>query len=1004
MYNLKIKSGVLRTFTPAVFVAILIQALGILNAVAQDSTGIITGQVMDVRTGQYLDNARVSVRDAGLQTLTDQYGQFSFRGVPTGIAEVTVFYTGYYSTTQTIEVNSSITSQVEIGLKSRGSFASEDEIFELDAYVVKGQFDATAAAIHEQRFAENNISVIDADALGNITEGNIGEFVKFLPGISINYVAADVRSIEVRGMGDMFTSVTVDGNMMASASSSNMNRTFELEQVSLNNVERVEVVKVPTSDMPANSLGGSVNLVSKSAFERDGREIRYNVYMSANSEALTFGKTDGPGNDETYKIRPGLKFTYADVYNDGKLGIIVNYLNSNQFNSQHRSRFRWSFEDYEEGYDNPTPVLRRYQMQDGPKITHRESANIKLDYKISDNTILLTSFQWNDYISRFRNTNVQWDTNVLLTPDNQTSQSGVIESAAKDARIDFAASWRNKYGNTWHGDARIQHTIGDLKLEFGGFWSKATNHYRSTVNGFVENAEFSLIDIDGILRFSDFGGNHDINNTVTIEHIDGAGVNNPGLGVSDLGVFHMSAITPYRPKDGEDLIMGWNADATYRLGTSGGLTGYLKAGLKYTSQERNTLDIRERWYHTGNDAERDTADEISGAGFLNDAYAYSDPHYGLASVISWQDMGKAKTYWDSNQDQFTLRGVDGTGVNYIQEDILAGYAMASINVFQSKGTITGGLRWEKTKLTALGDSDDRKFDSNFDGFYPSISLRYDITDHLVGRLAFAQTIGRQNFSDLLPNIQINYGDEETDGSVTANNLGLKPQQADNFDATLEYYTDNAGVISVGYFHKEISDYMRAVGRTVIQSDIDSLGLPGDTLGFEFSTAVNAGTATINGFEFNVIQKLNFIPESIGRFSTFINGTFLDIEGDFGTDEVVTDLEGFVSETYNLGLSYEKAGFTANLKFTHKGRELRRPYTSDGASAIGDVYEFNDVLEQVDLDLEYQFNRNYVVYFSARNLNNAPQNRVLRANSIDLYIIERSEEYGVQFSLGVKGSF
>ena len=216
-----------------------------------------------------------------------------------------------------------------------------------------------------------------------------------------------MRSIEVRGMGDTFTNVTIDGNMMASASSSNMNRTFELEQVSLNNVERVEVVKVPTPDMPANSLGGSVNLVSKSAFERDGREVRYNAYLSMNNEAIEF-KTPGPGNTEKHKILPGLRLTYADVYNDGKLGIIVNYLNSNQFNPQHRSRFRWSFEDYSRGLDNPTPVLRRYQMQDGPKLNYRQSLNLKLDYKLSDDTILLTSLQWNDYESRFRNTNVQW--------------------------------------------------------------------------------------------------------------------------------------------------------------------------------------------------------------------------------------------------------------------------------------------------------------------------------------------------------------------------------------------------------------------------------------------------------------------------------------------------------------------------------------------------------------------------------------------------------------------
>ena len=47
------------------------------------------------------------------------------------------------------------------------------------------------------------------------------------------------------------------------------NRVFEFEQVSINNTSRTEIVKVPTPDLPSDSLGGSVNLVSKNAFERN---------------------------------------------------------------------------------------------------------------------------------------------------------------------------------------------------------------------------------------------------------------------------------------------------------------------------------------------------------------------------------------------------------------------------------------------------------------------------------------------------------------------------------------------------------------------------------------------------------------------------------------------------------------------------------------------------------------------------------------------------------------
>ena len=171
------KKGALRT----VVAAALIAALGTISAVAQ-TTGTIAGKVKDIRTGQYLENARVTVKDTGKQALTDSFGQFRITGVPTGTADVTVFFTGYYSATQTIEVNESIVSNVEIDLRSRSAFDSEEDVYELDAFVVKSQYDAQAAAIHEQRFAESNKAVIDAEALGNINEGNIGEFVKIPSG------------------------------------------------------------------------------------------------------------------------------------------------------------------------------------------------------------------------------------------------------------------------------------------------------------------------------------------------------------------------------------------------------------------------------------------------------------------------------------------------------------------------------------------------------------------------------------------------------------------------------------------------------------------------------------------------------------------------------------------------------------------------------------------------------------------------------------------------------
>jgi len=53
--------------------------------------------------------------------------------------------------------------------------------------------DGAAIAINEQRFAANIINVVSADEFGFVAEGNVGDFLKLLPGVTIDYGGGDAR-------------------------------------------------------------------------------------------------------------------------------------------------------------------------------------------------------------------------------------------------------------------------------------------------------------------------------------------------------------------------------------------------------------------------------------------------------------------------------------------------------------------------------------------------------------------------------------------------------------------------------------------------------------------------------------------------------------------------------------------------------------------------------------------------------------------------------------------
>ena len=131
---------------------------------------------------------------------------------------------------------------------------------------------------------------MSTDALGDVLGGSVGEFMKFLPGVTVENDLADVAGVSVRGIGGGMTSITTDGapasNIWVSTS-----RTVDIRSMALNDISRIELTKVPTPANPADSLAGSVNMVSKSAFERSGRQLRYGLNLVGNSENLTLKRT-----------------------------------------------------------------------------------------------------------------------------------------------------------------------------------------------------------------------------------------------------------------------------------------------------------------------------------------------------------------------------------------------------------------------------------------------------------------------------------------------------------------------------------------------------------------------------------------------------------------------------------------------------------------------------------------------------------------------------------------
>ena len=279
-------------------------------------TGTISGSVINEATRKVLERATITVDGTTLSALSAADGSFRLSGVPAGSHTLRATYTDLETATAVVEVPAGGNASVQLALKS-------EEILHLGEFRVAAEREGNAYAAHQQKNAESQRTIVSADAFGVISDANPGEFLKLMPGLQMDYTGVEPRTVSIRGLEANSNLIMINGNQAAAASSSSTNRAFEFDQITIDNIESMEVFKAPVPWMPANATGGIVNMITRSAFLQKGRRINATINLTANSDNLSFGRSSGPNEKAERKIHPGGSFTYSDTLLDGRLGVVV---------------------------------------------------------------------------------------------------------------------------------------------------------------------------------------------------------------------------------------------------------------------------------------------------------------------------------------------------------------------------------------------------------------------------------------------------------------------------------------------------------------------------------------------------------------------------------------------------------------------------------------------------------------------------------------------------------
>jgi TonB-dependent receptor len=767
----------------------------------------LSGRVVD-SAGAVLPGARVVVGQRS--TVSDALGQWTVANLPPGSQQVDVSYVGFAAYSAMVNLEPGQAAKVEVVLKP----ATRSE----DITVYAERQHGEAEAINRERSSDNILQVLPAEVITSLPNTNVADAIGRLPSVTLERDEGEGKYVQIRGTEPRLSNVTINGITVASPEQSGV-RQVKLDIIPADLVESVEINKTLSANQDGNAIGGSVNLVTKTAGEAPtltlGGMGGYTPIFNGRSLTQfdgTLGKRFGANK------KWGVLFGGSYDWNGRGINDIEPSLSSVNFNGVDYGNYN--------GMD-----LREYQYYRA-----RYGFTGSVDYKINDGS----SVYLRSLYSHFNNFGSRWVYSPAINSFTSPTQGG------PDGSMSFNSQIR-----------RPVEVIGSLLV--GG-----KHTYRKSWLSWNVSISRSAQEDQGYAQ-ADFGandGNAPINNVQF-----GLGLSNPlrpqfvvqnGVNIYEPSQYYIQDINFNR---GYGAQLNLEGDVSYARNYSvGGHFGTFELGGKLQNAHKFN-DARYTWYDANTDVP--TPQPLQMTNFVTNLHDnnYYDKSYKLGPLT---DFDAIRSFFNSTPGLFAFnfdRSKQRSDPNNydLVERVPAGYAMNTIEFGRVR--LQTGVRFEATQEDNLGyivkfnghtyvsTTPNRRTSSVVD-VLPSVQARIRLGADSALRLVYSRGLSRPNFGDLVPFVHEN----DRSKSISIGNPNLKNEHANNFDILFEQYLKPLGMLQAGFFYKDISDPLVAV-QTAVAS--------GTYTGFQQTQTVNAGSAHVTGFEIGYQQHLGFLP---GRFS------------------------------------------------------------------------------------------------------------------------------------------
>lgn len=784
-----------------------------------------------------------------------------------------------------------------------------DRNHELEEVVVTSVFTAQQQALAAQKNNVNVTNVVSADQIGKFPDSNIGDALKRISGINVQYDQGEARFGQVRGTPADFSAVTVNGSRIPSAEGDIRN--VQLDLIPADMIQTIEVNKTLMPDQDGDAIGGSINLVTKDT-----------------PSHFTLAAVAGTGyNAVSRKPQLNLGLTLGNRFFDGRLGVMAAASYNNAPSGSYDTEFLWEKGTGGNIYISDYQVRRYYVTRE------RQSYSLSLDYKFNaDNKIWFKGIfnNRNDWENRYRTTlkdiaeDGEADVRVQTkagTPDNRNAR------LERQRTMDFTLGGENK--------------LGPLELDWKVGYARASE--------VRPNERY----IDYRLKKQRFS--FDLSNpreplATPLE----------GYTMTLNDDFSLKDLTQQQEKIVEcDLKAALDFKVDLTDDTK------LKFGFKFVNKTKNKeIDFYE---YTPLDKKAFNVDAFSHLTDQTTSRFMPASRYAVGTFVTKDFLGSLPLD-DRNLFEASQVAEELAGNYHARENVTSAYARLNSRL-SDRLSFMGGLRVENTDLRYIGRVYDDEAGtvmptapatSSYVNFLPSLMLKWTPEEDMVVRFGYNQSLARPKYSAIVPGMNIKRGDNE----VIVGNPGLKATASHNVDLSAERYWQSVGLVSAGLFYKRIEGFI--VDEVSFNHEYQG------TVWTKFTQPKNGGNANIFGVEMAYQRDFGFIAPAlrcIGLYGTYTYTHSYVTDFNFAgrENEKGLSLPGSPEHTANVSLFFEKFGLSARLSFNYASSFIDEM----GASSFYDRYY--DAVKYMDLNLGYTFGRKakITVYADLTNLLNQP---------------------------------